>query len=245
MSKYIIRLDDACERRDIQKWDRVEALLDKYQINPLVGVIPHCEDPMMEQYETDPLFWERVKCWEQKGWTIAMHGYNHVYSTQCGGINPVNKRSEFAGESLDSQQNKIKAGVKIFRTHGIDPRVFFAPAHTFDENTLVVLKNDSNIRFISDTIANNMYSENGLTFVPQQSGTFRALPFQMVTFCVHPNSLTDVDFSGIEFFFHKYIFSSFPNQLCTRRRDVYDVFLARMYFIRKRIYHLIFLGESR
>lgn len=40
MGKYILRLDDAAERMDIVKWNRMEVLLDKYNIKPLVGVIP-------------------------------------------------------------------------------------------------------------------------------------------------------------------------------------------------------------
>lgn len=92
-----------------------------------------------------------------KGWIIALHGYNHVYSTNEGGINPVNKRSEFAGISLEQQKKKIRSGVKIFRENGHDPQVFFAPSHTFDENTIKALKEESNIRIISDTIANRTY----------------------------------------------------------------------------------------
>lgn len=65
MSKYIIRLDDACEKRNIANWDRMEKLLDSYGVKPLVGVIPDCQDPMMEQYPTDLDFWNRVYSWEK------------------------------------------------------------------------------------------------------------------------------------------------------------------------------------
>ena len=41
MSKYIMRLDDAAEKMDIEKWSRMEKLLDKHSIKPLVGVIPY------------------------------------------------------------------------------------------------------------------------------------------------------------------------------------------------------------
>ena len=87
--KYILRLDDACEKRDIDKWDRMEELLDRYKVKPLVGIIPHCEDPAMDEYLPDPEFWYRVDNWIEKGWTIAMHGFNHVYSNHNGGINPA------------------------------------------------------------------------------------------------------------------------------------------------------------
>lgn len=54
-----------------------------------------------------------------------------IYSTNEGGINPVNKRSEFAGISLEQQKEKIRSGVKIFRENGHDPQVFFAPSAYF------------------------------------------------------------------------------------------------------------------
>ena len=39
-AKYIIRLDDANEYSDMSKWDRIEKILDKNDIKPLVAVIP-------------------------------------------------------------------------------------------------------------------------------------------------------------------------------------------------------------
>ena len=236
MEKYIIRLDDACEKCDIEKWDRIEQILDKYRVKPLVGVIPHCEDPMMDQYEIDTEFWERVDSWISKGWIIAMHGYNHVYGTECGGINPVNKRSEFAGESLEVQKSKISKGVAIMREHGIDPKVFFAPAHTFDNNTLIALKECSNIRIISDTIANDIYTKYGFTFVPQQAGRVRKLPFRTVTFCYHPNTMNDDEFVRLEKFLKRYKnYVPFPLEETTRKLSIVDLLLNRLYFIRRKI----------
>lgn len=133
MAKYILRLDDASEQMDIEQWKRMEELLDKYSIKPLVGIIPCCEDISMSKYKVDPLFWKKVKNWTDEGWIIAMHGYNHVYSTSCGDLNPVNKRSEFAGEPLFVQKEKIKRAVQVFEKHGFKPKVFFAPSHTFDD----------------------------------------------------------------------------------------------------------------
>lgn len=231
MAKYIMRLDDACERRDIKKWNRMEELLDLYGIRPLVGVIPHCEDPAMKEYPVDEHFWDRVKCWKKKDWTIAMHGYNHVYVTKCGGINPVNARSEFAGLPIEEQKDKIKKGVLIMREHGINPKVFFAPSHTFDENTLVALREESDIRIISDTIAMAPYSKYGFTFVPQQSGRVRKLPLRMVTFCYHPNMMKDSDFERLEIFLQKNkdSFIIFPVQNVNRKVNVFDKLLNAVY----------------
>jgi len=236
MGKYILRLDDACERWDKEKWIRMEELLDRYGVKPLVGIIPHCEDQAMEAYDVDGEFWDRVESWRDKGWTFAMHGYNHVYSTNCGGINPVNDRSEFAGLSLEEQKAKIKAGVAIFRAHGMEPQIFFAPSHTFDENTLEALRQESNIRIISDTIAWDTYRQGEFIFVPQQSGKVRKLPFGTVTFCYHPNMMRDEDFEELEGFIQKnhVRFVNFSTESIHRKYNVLDHILRKGYFLRRR-----------
>ena len=233
---YYIRLDDACEKRDIGKWDRIEVLFDKYDIKPLIGVIPHCEDSMMDEYETDENFWNRVHVWTEKGWVMALHGYSHKYTTTEGGLNPVNKLSEFAGVPLDVQKEKIKKGVELFRSHDIEPQVFFSPAHTFDMNTLEALRSESNIRIISDTVADKPYSKWGFTFIPQQSGHVRNLPFSTITFCYHPNEMKDDDFDVLEKFLssHKDSFKPFPTEPVQRKYSLIDKMLSFMYFVRRR-----------
>lgn len=236
MSKYILRLDDACEKMDIEKWDRMEQLLDKYVVKPLVGVIPHCEDHMMDDYPIDSSFWRKVNNWICKDWSIAMHGYNHVYSTDCGGINPINKRSEFAGEPLEVQKEKIRKGISIMREHGINPKIFFAPSHTFDRNTLLALKAESDINIISDTIANDVYYQDDFQFVPQQSGRVRKLPFKVVTFCYHPNTMKENDFVYLEQFLEKNpaLFIKFELVVKEKRKkSIFDKMLEKIYFLRK------------
>lgn len=232
MAKYVLRLDDASNYRDQAKWDKIEELLDKYGVKPLVGVIPDNKDPKMMGYENDKNFWQRVHFWDKKGWEIALHGYDHVYISCTGGDNPVNKKSEFAGVSLEIQKEKIKKGVEIFKANGINPAVFFAPSHTFDKNTLIALKEESDIRIISDTVANKPYSKDGFTFVPQQSGRVRNLPFKLITFCYHPNRMTEKDFCQLEKFLSKRAkkFVSFPRQTTNRKLSLFDKFLSKLYF---------------
>lgn len=233
MTRYIMRLDDACPKRDAAKWDRMEALLDKYGVKPLVGVIPNCKDSDMDCYTEDIDFWtKRVSNWQEKGWQIAMHGYNHVFKTNDGGINPVNRRSEFAGVPYEDQKKMIADGVSILRGHGINPKVFFAPAHTFDENTIRALHDVSDICIISDTPANMPYSKYGITFVPQQSGRVRKLPFDTVTFCYHPNTMSEMDFETLEIFLQQNKFEDFPIEESTRKLSFFDRFLMRMYYAR-------------
>ena len=220
---------------DVEKWDRMEKLLDKYKVKPLVGVIPHCEDPMMDKYEFDAEFWKKVEIWKNKGWTIAMHGYNHVYGTTCGGMNPVNKRSEFAGLSYEEQAEKIERGWEILNDYGFHPEVFFAPSHTFDENTLKALKNKTTIRVISDTIASDVYKKDDFWFIPQQSGSVRKLPLKTVTFCYHPNTMTDKSFEILEAFLDSYQnrFTEYTELNMKKRKiSLCDRLLQKIYFLK-------------
>lgn len=235
---YLIRLDDAAENRKINNWDRIEEILDKYNIKPLIGVIPHNEDIQLLKFEKDNKFWDRVQNWQKKGWTICMHGYNHVYSTKNGGINPINNRSEFAGNSLEIQEEKIGKAMKIFNDNNIHPTIFFAPSHTFDKNTLKAIKSKSDIRIISDTVANDIYYENEIYFIPQQSGKARRLPFKLTTFCYHPNEMNEYDFECLEEFINnnKNRISNISDiKMYKRKKGIYDRALQKIYFIIRRI----------
>ena len=235
MKVYLMRLDDACPKRDLVKWNRMEALLDKYGVKPLVGIIPDCKDPEMDCYEYDAEFWtKRISSWKEKEWVLAMHGYEHVFHTKIPGINPVNRYSEFAGLSFEEQRNLIKLGFEKLKRHNIEPCVFFAPAHSFDKNTIEALKMQTNIRIVSDVPANKPFCKYGITFVPQQSGKVRELPFAVQTFCYHPNIMKEKDFEDVEMFLKKHAFSSFPLVQVRRKLSIYDWILMKIYYWRHR-----------
>lgn len=235
---YVIRLDDASEYCNLDNWKRIEKLLNSFSIKPIVGIIPNNQDlSMIDIYAKNVDFWNMVNKWQNDGWIIAMHGYDHVYITDDGGINPVQKRSEFAGVGLEKQEEKIKKGIEIFNKNNIVPSVFFAPSHTFDKNTLLALKKNSNIRIISDTVANDIYFEDDFYFLPQQSGTVRKLPFKFTTFCYHPNTMNDSDFENLEKFLqenkNKFKHLDIKN-LNRRKKNIFDKFLSFLYFARRK-----------
>lgn len=236
MKKIILRLDDASDYMDIEKWQRMEDLLDKYNIKPLVGIIPDNRDPdLVGKYNRDTEFWDKVQRWKSKGWELALHGCYHKYTTNDGGVNPVNKRSEFAGVSLDKQKKMIRHGVDILKMHGIEPKIFFAPSHTFDKNTLIALKQESDIRIISDTVANDIYFEDGFYFIPQQSGHVRKLPFKVCTFCYHPNTMEEAEFQVLEKFCADNL-NKFKATILTnykREKNLWDNVLQKLYFLRR------------
>lgn len=239
-NKYLLRLDDACETMDREKWSRVEDILDRYSIRPMVGVIPANKDKDQFLNTADHDFWDKVREWQSKGWGIALHGYDHCCTTNDAGINPLWDRSEFAGVSLSEQKQKIRKGVRIFRSHGINPKYFFAPSHTFDLNTLEALLTESDIRIISDTIATKPYSWKGFSFVPQLGGKCREMKIPGVwTACLHPSTMTERDLDELKSFLseHSDKFISFDdiNYQGLKRKNLADILLSSLYFTRRKI----------
>lgn len=237
MSKYILRLDDASDYMDLDQWNRMATLLNEYNIKPMIGIIPQNRDEsLVNAYSRNPDFWAWVKLRMNDGWSIAMHGFEHCFVTQNGGIHPVNLYSEFAGLSYEEQCEKIKRGYSILEEHGIYPNIFFAPAHTFDNNTLRAIKNWTPIRIISDTIAYDVYKDGEFFFIPQQSGKARSLPFPLVTFCYHPNTMTDRSFEELQGFLARYAsrFISVDKRILKNRKmNFLDRILRKLYFIRR------------
>ncbi len=233
---YFIRLDDASEYMNLDNWLRIKELLMHYHIKPIVGIIPENKDIELKKYQNVSDFWTLIKQWIEEGWIPAMHGYNHVFVSNDGGINPINQRSEFAGLSLEQQKDKIRKGYEILHEKGINPEIFFAPAHTFDRNTLRALELESNIRIISDTIANDIYFKAPFYYIPQQSGMVRRLPFRTTTFCYHPNNMKEEDFVRLEVFLkkNKKRFNCSDIILKKRKETVIDLILRRIYFIIRR-----------
>lgn len=242
MNKYLIRLDDACTTMNAVNWQRMEGILDRYNVKPMVGVIPDNKDHNQQIDPEDILFWEKVKSWAKKGWTIALHGYDHCFISNNGmmGLNPLWERSEFAGVPLEQQKEKIRKGVTVLRKHGIEPKYFFAPAHTFDENTLEALRTESNIRIISDTIATKPYRKNDFVFIPQIGGHCMEMKMSGVwTFCFHPNTMNDIDFEATERFIqsHKKNMIGFGDLDLTNLKDKNKMgeLLSKVYFTMRKL----------
>lgn len=240
---YLMRLDDASPYWERDKWQRIHDLMLRYSIKPLIAIIPNNEDV---KYSYDDSFLETIKAWIAEGFTPGLHGYNHVQDSRNGGINPVNLRSEFAGKSLQIQRDKIARGIKIFASCGIDAKIFVAPAHTFDRNTLEALRLESDIRIISDTVANDVYYENGFYYIPQQSGQVREMNFALTTFCYHPNTMTEEAFSRLEKFLAKNQekFTCFDAlNMTLRKKSFYDNAMSFLYFMRRRIIRIVRLEK--
>lgn len=190
-SKYLIRLDDACNTMPAEKWDILEDFFEYYDIRPLVAVIPDNQDKSMKYEDEDPMFWSRVRRWQDKGWAIAMHGYQHqMHYTDARLILPFYKRSEFAGLSLEEQASKIRKSFQIFQSNKINPTVWIAPAHSFDEITISAIRKETDIKIISDGFAIDQFYLHKMYWLPQQLWQYEEKKSGFWTICLHPNSMS-------------------------------------------------------
>jgi predicted deacetylase len=241
-NKYLIRLDDACPTMDKAKWQRMEDILCRFGVRPLVGIIPNNEDPETSPDPEDSFFWEKAHKWENAGWAIALHGYNHVCTSSDGmnGLNPMWQRSEFAGLPLDLQKEKIRNGILIFKSHGFNPKYFFAPSHTYDKNTLEALRLESDIRIISDTIATKPYKQDDFVIIPQLGGHCAEMRIPGIwTFCLHPTAMNDSQFKAVEQFLekHKDEFISFSDLELNKlhKKSIISKLLSFTYFVIRKL----------
>ena len=193
MAKYIVRMDDACPTMDSKKWDMFEELFEELDIKPIVAVIPNNQDETMYYEPEDKNFWKKVQRWQDKGWHIALHGYDHKYITNGSGLVPINKRSEFAGLPLDTQKEKIQKGWKVFKNHGIKSDIWIAPSHTFDENTLQALKDETTINIVSDDVSIYPFNKYDFFWIPQQLWKYKRKNKGIYTICYHPSMMSIED----------------------------------------------------
>ena len=166
--KILVRFDDICSTMDFSQWNRAIEVLKKFNVKPLLGVIPCCQDKDLKLDEERQDFWEYLKSLQNEGYTLAMHGYKHICDKNSKGI--VNQRygSEFAGYTYDEQLANIKEGKRILEEHGIYTDIFFAPRHSYDRNTLKALA-ASGFKYISDGKSKKPLFREGIICIPCRS----------------------------------------------------------------------------
>ncbi|WP_130836110.1 DUF2334 domain-containing protein [Lachnoclostridium sp. Marseille-P6806] len=197
--KIALRMDDITADMDWARFRRMKALLDRAGIRPLIGVVPSPQDAGLHFEAPHEDFWASVRQWKEAGWTIAMHGLTHVYTTADGGMFPLNRQSEFAGLSLSRQRDMIAEGKRLLAEQGIRTDIFMAPSHSYDRSTLTALK-DNGFTRITDGFGRAPYRCAGMTFYPISADRRRALAARrgMTTFVLHTNTMTESDFAFYE-----------------------------------------------
>ena len=189
-ARYLVRFDDLCPTMDWSIWNELEAALIDCGVAPILAVVPDNRDPKLQVDPPAADFWERVRGWQARGWTIALHGFQHVYVTGESGLLGMNRRSEFAGLGYPEQLQKLRSGLAIFAREGVRAEAWIAPAHSFDATTLEALA-ALGLRVISDGMAWSPFLDPaGNAWVPQQFARMRPMPCGVWTFCYHANHMS-------------------------------------------------------
>ena len=204
-AKYIFRLDDICPDMNYNNFVKIRNIFIKNNIKPIIGVIPCCKDNKLKKQSKgnsieEDKFWKEIKeLQDNKGWEIALHGYDHVYISKDSGIFKTNKRAEFAGIPYEVQVEKIEKGKRILESKGLDINAFMAPAHSLDWNTIEALKQNE-IYVVTDELSAYPYVKNGVLFVPQIASWPKQRILGVDTICFHINTWPDDMFEKLEHF---------------------------------------------
>jgi len=171
-------------------WSEIEAALIARRLKPILAVVPDNQDPLLKVDPPVEDFWARVRAWQARGWTIALHGYQHKYVTRHPGMVTLRKKSEFAGVPAAEQEEKLRRGMQIFEHNGIKSHLWIAPSNSFDACTVSLLP-----RFGISTICDGCFRFpflclRNMFWVPQQLFGFRPVPPGVWTVCYHPNQWT-------------------------------------------------------
>lgn len=185
-------MDDITPDMNWENFNFFKKIFKETGITPLLGIVPDNRDPKLSCGEEREDFYEVMRELVNEGYSIAMHGCHHIYTTKSGGIFPLNDYSEFAEVSYDKQKEMIMLGKEKLRKHGIYTDIFMAPAHSYDYNTIRVLK-ESGFTKITDGFGKSPYTDRGITFYPISFRLSRSLRKKKgaTTMVIHANTVTE------------------------------------------------------
>jgi len=189
-AQYLLRFDDLCPTMARQLWVRFLPLIEEFRLRPILAVIPDNQDPDLHLSPPDPEFWSRMRELEAAGATIALHGYSHLCVSQGKSLVPLHSRTEFAGVPEVTQRHWIHSGLAVLREQGLNPKIWVAPRHGFDQATLGALRKEG-IRVLSDGFARAPFERDSMTWIPQQLWGPVGKSKGLWTICIHSNSSPD------------------------------------------------------
>jgi predicted deacetylase len=185
-AQYLLRFDDLCPTFSRVKWEMFLPLVEKFHLRPILAVVPDNRDPSLILSKPDAEFWGLMRAMESAGSTIAVNGYQHACDSRGRGLIRLHSRTEFAGVPQEIQQEWIHKGVETLRSHGLHPKLWIAPRHGFDRNTLRALQQEG-IGYLSDGFARIPFNRGGIMWIPQQLWQPVRKSAGLWTICIHSN----------------------------------------------------------
>ena len=208
-ARYLLRLDDLCPTVHRERWQSFRDLINEFRLRPILAVVPENSDPALDLSPPDPDFWNQLRALESAGAVIGLHGYRHVCASAGKSLLGLHQLSEFAGINAELQRAWISTGLRILRSHGLNPTIFVAPRHGFDANTLQSLR-EKGIAILSDGFARVPFFREEIAWIPQQLWAPAGKTNGVWTICIHPNTISDAEIEQLRAFLlaHSAQFSS-------------------------------------
>lgn len=201
--QYLLRVDDLCPAMAAEPWQRIAALIEEFRLRPILAVVPENRDPELARMPANFGFWDEMRRFEAAGAAIGLHGYRHLCRSKERGLLRLANGSEFAGVHEEIQREWIRKGLRILRGFGLNPKVWVAPRHGFDQATLRVLRAEG-IGALSDGLARAPFLRGGLAWIPQQLWAPEAKRAGLWTICIHPNTMGGAEMEALQAFLREH-----------------------------------------
>ena len=198
-AQYLLRLDDLCPTVSAERWKRFQSLIEEFHLQPILAVVPDNRDHELQVSPPDPAFWDRLRALESAGASVALHGYRHLCTSRGRSLVDLHRVTEFAGVSAATQRAWIAEGLCILRDHGLHPKIWVAPRHGFDAQTIRALLEEG-IAIVSDGFARRPFLRGGITWIPHQLWGPVEKDRGLWTICVHPNTASDAEIEALRNF---------------------------------------------
>jgi predicted deacetylase len=237
-AQYLLRFDDLCPTLPAEHWKPFRNLIKHYKLRPILAIVPENRDAELDQAPADPNFWDNMHRLEDAGATVALHGYRHLCQSAGKNLVGIHPWSEFAGVKYETQRQWMDAGLQILRGKGLHPKLWIAPRHGFDRNTIRSLR-ELGLGYISDGFARMPFRQYGITWIPQQLWGPAPKKKGLWTICIHPHTATRNDAKRLECFLE-----DCGNQFTSFDR-VTSEFESKRLGIAERVYQRITLERVR
>ena len=202
-TEYLLRFDDLSPTMDRTRWERFVPLLERYDVKPILAVVPENHDPELMVAPEDAGFWSEMRDWQRRGAAIGLHGYRHLCVSEGRGLVPLHRQTEFAGVGEMEQREWIEAGLEILRGHGLEARIWVGPRHGTDAATVRALR-AAGIGAISDGLWERPAQWQGATWIPQQLWEPREMGGGVWTICLHAHTATGALVERLEGFLKRH-----------------------------------------
>ena len=161
----------------MNKWHKITYRLKELKVPALIAVVPDCKDERLAKREpiSDTEFWTEVGF--LKTFNIGIHGLHH---------------ENFGMMTQQQQEIWLKDSIKMFFKNMIFTNIFVPPNHSLNKFTVNAMKN-MGLEYLSEGVGLYPWldDDSEIVIVPQVLWTPRKVRFGVITFCMHPDTMTD------------------------------------------------------